>query len=235
MKFSKIKYEFNPNIFYSGYLLRKKLLLAVDRYAHYMNGRMMDFGCGSKPYKSIFNVNEYIGVDYNGEGHSHENEQIDVFYDGHTLPFPDNFFDSVFSTEVFEHVFNLEEIIPEIKRVMKPGARILVTCPFAIPEHEQPNDYARYSSFGLKHLFEKNNFKVIEYEKVGNHFETIMQLRIGFYDLVIFPKLDKLVFVRPLLEFILYPIYNISALIFSKLLPNKQALYMNNVIVCEKL
>ena len=56
MKFSKIKYEFNPNIFYSGYLLRKKLLLAVDKYAHYMNGRMMDFGCGSKPYKSIFNV-----------------------------------------------------------------------------------------------------------------------------------------------------------------------------------
>lgn len=235
MKFSKIKYEFNPNIFYSGYLLRKKLLLAVDKYAHYMNGKMIDFGCGSKPYKSLFNVKEYIGVDFNGEGHSHENEQIDVFYDGHTLPFPDNFFDSVFSTEVFEHVFNLEEIIPEIKRVMKPGARILVTCPFAIPEHEQPNDYARYSSFGLKHLFEKNNFKVIEYEKVGNHFETIMQLRIGFYDLVLFPKLDKLVFVRPLLEFILYPIYNISALIFSKLLPNKQALYMNNVIVCEKL
>jgi len=235
MKFSKIKYEFNPNVFYSGYLLRKKLLLAVDKYAHYMNGKMIDFGCGSKPYKSLFNVKEYIGVDFNGEGHSHENEQIDVFYDGHTLPFPDNFFDSVFSTEVFEHVFNLEEIIPEIKRVMKPGARILVTCPFAIPEHEQPNDYARYSSFGLKHLFEKNNFKVIEYEKVGNHFETIMQLRIGFYDLVLFPKLDKLVFVRPLLEFILYPIYNISALIFSKLLPNKQALYMNNVIVCEKL
>jgi len=235
MKFSKIKYEFNPNIFYSGYLLRKKLLLAVDKYAHYMNGKMIDFGCGSKPYKSLFNVKEYIGVDFNGEGHSHENEQIDVFYDGHTLPFPDNFFDSVFSTEVFEHVFNLEEIIPEIKRVMKPGARILVTCPFAIPEHEQPNDYARYSSFGLKHLFEKNNFKVIEYEKVGNHFETIMQLRIGFYDLVLFPKLDKLVFVRPLLEFILYPVYNISALIFSKLLPNKQALYMNNVIVCEKL
>ena len=132
MKFSEIKYEFNPNIFYSGYLLRKKLLIAVNRYAHYMGGVMMDFGCGSKPYKSLFDVKEYIGVDFNGEGHSHENEQIDVFYDGKKLPFPDNYFDSVFSTEVFEHVFNLEEIIPEIKRVMKPGAKILVTCPFAI-------------------------------------------------------------------------------------------------------
>lgn len=235
MKYSKIKYEFNPNIFYSGYLLRKKLLLAVDKYSTYMKGRMLDFGCGSKPYKSLFTVDEYIGVDFEGEGHSHENEQIDVFYDGKKLPFPDNHFDSVFSTEVFEHVFNLEEMVVEIKRVMKPGARILVTCPFAIPEHEQPNDYARYSSFGLKHLFEKNNFKVIEYEKIGNHFDTLIQLRISYYSLVLFPKLNKLVIVKLICEAIIYPIYNLYALIFSKVLPKRNALYMNNVIVCEKL
>ena len=53
----------------------------------------MDFGCGSKPYKSLFNVEEYLGVDYYNEGHPHENEQIDVFYDGKNLPFPDNYFD----------------------------------------------------------------------------------------------------------------------------------------------
>ena len=79
---------------------------------------MMDFGCGSKPYKSLFNVNEYVGVDYHGQGHSHVNEQIDVFYDGVLLPFPDNYFDSVFSTEVFEHVFNLENLNPETRSEM---------------------------------------------------------------------------------------------------------------------
>lgn len=235
MRFSKIKYEFNPNIFYSGYILRKKLLVAVDKYAHYMSGRMMDFGCGSKPYKTIFKVDEYVGVDFKGEGHSHEKEEIDFFYDGKILPFPDNYFDTVFSTEVFEHVFNLEEMMLEIKRVMKPGGKILVTCPFAIPEHEQPNDYARYSSFGLKYLFEKNNFKVLEYEKIGNHFETLIQLRISYYSLVLFPKLDKLIIVKPILESIIYPIYNIYAMVFSRLFPKKQALYLNNVIVCEKL
>ena len=235
MKFPKVKYEFNPDIFHSGYILRRKLLLAIYRHSKYMGGKMMDFGCGSKPYKSLFNVNEYVGVDYQGQGHSHENEQIDVFYDGITLPFPDNHFDSVFSTEVFEHVFNLEKILVEIKRVMKPGAKILVTCPFAIPEHEQPNDYARYSSFGLKHLFEKNNFRVVEYEKIGNHFEALIQLRISFYSLVVFPKLNKLVIIRPIVEGILYPIFNLYAIIFSKIFSKKQALYLNNVIVCEKL
>lgn len=234
MKYSKIKYEFNPNIFYSGYLLRKKLLRAVDKYSKYMAGTMMDFGCGSKPYQSLFNVEKYVGVDFQGEGHSHESEQIDVFYDGKTLPFPDNYFDSVFSTEVFEHVFNLEEMIKEIRRVMKPGAKILVTCPFAIPEHEQPNDYGRYSSFGIKHLFEKNDFKVIEYEKIGTHFDTLIQLRITFYSLVLFPKLDKLAIVKPICQAIIYPLYNIYAIIGSKLFARKDALYMNNIIVCEK-
>jgi SAM-dependent methyltransferase len=200
-----------------------------------MTGRMMDFGCGSKPYKSLFSVNEYVGVDYQGQGHSHKNEQIDVFYDGKTLPFPDNYFDSVFSTEVFEHVFNLEEMMKEIKRVMKPGARILVTCPFAIPEHEQPNDYARYSSFGLKHLFEKNDFKVIEYEKIGNHFEALMQLRITFFSLILFPKLDKVWILKKAGEFIIYPLYNLYTLLFSRLFRRKSALYLNNLIVCEKL
>jgi SAM-dependent methyltransferase len=235
MDFSKIKYEFNPNLFYSGYILRKKLLLAISRYSTYMHGKMMDFGCGSKPYKSLFNVKEYIGVDYEGQGHSHANEQIDVLYDGITLPFPDNYFDSIFSTEVFEHIFNLEDILVEIKRVMKPGARILVTCPFAIPEHEQPNDFGRYTSFGIKHLFEKNNFKILEYEKIGNHFEALVQLRISFYSMVLFPKLNKLVIVKPILESLVYLLFNTYAIIFSKIFTNKKTFYLNNIIVCEKL
>lgn len=235
MDLSKVKYEFNPDIFYSGYILRKKLVKSISRHSKYMTGKLLDFGCGSKPYESLFDVEEYIGVDFNGEGHSHESENIDVFYDGKNLPFPDNHFDSVFSTEVFEHVFNLEEMMLEIRRVMKPGAKILITCPFAIPEHEQPNDYARYSSFGLKHLFEKNNFKIIEYEKIGNHFDALLQLRISLFSLVLFPKLNKLVFVKPVLASIIYPAFNLYSLLFSRFFSKKTALYLNNVIVCEKI
>lgn len=230
-----IEYQFNPDIFYSGYLLRHQLLKAISRNTHFMKGKMMDFGCGSKPYQSLFKVEDYVGVDFNGQGHSHENEQIDVFYDGKVLPFPDNHFDSVFSTEVFEHVFNLEEMVKEIKRVMKPGARILVTCPFAIPEHEQPNDYARYSSFGIQHLFDKNGFKVLHYEKIGNHFDTLIQLRISYYTLVLLPKFDRIGFLKKILEKIIFPIYNIIGIFFSKVFSNKNSLYMNNLIVCEKL
>lgn len=229
------KSEFNPNIFYSGYILRKKILKAINKYAHLLDGKMMDFGCGSKPYEKLFSVEKYIGVDYNGEGHPHINEKIDVFYDGKTLPFEDNYFDSVFSSEVFEHVFNLEEILIEIKRVMKPGAKILVTCPFAIPEHEVPNDYGRYSSFGLKHLFEKNGFRVLNYEKIGDNFETLMQLKIAYYEQVLLLKLNRIKPVKIVLEYFIYAYFNLYTLLFAKLLPSKQTLFLNNIIVCEKL
>ena len=234
-KHTKTSYSFKPDIFYSGYILRSKLFKSISIQAQKLKGKMLDFGCGSKPYRSLFDVDEYVGVDFMGEGHSHENEQIDVFYDGKTLPFPDDTFDSVFSSEVFEHVFNLEEMVVEIKRVMKPGALILVTCPFAIPEHEEPNDYARYSSFGLKHLFLKNGFSVDHFEKIGNHWDALVQLRITLFSLVLLPKLNRIPVLNKLIPGIVYFYFNIKYLLFSKLFQKKNQLYLNNLIICKKL
>jgi ubiquinone/menaquinone biosynthesis C-methylase UbiE len=94
---------------------------------------MMDFGCGTKPYKPIFiNATEYIGVDYAGEGHSHENEDIDIYYDGKTIPFEDNTFDSILACEVMEHIFNIEEILKELYRILKPGGKILISIPLCM-------------------------------------------------------------------------------------------------------
>jgi SAM-dependent methyltransferase len=230
----QIPNAFNPNITQPSFLLRSKLLKRITAFAPQLKGRLLDFGCGSKPYRSLFETAEYIGLDFQGEGHSHENEQIDVFYDGHNLPFPSEHFDSVFTSEVFEHVFNLDEIIPEIKRVMKPGGLILVTCPFTIAEHEQPNDYARYSSFALKHLFTKHDFEIIHYEKIGNEFETIMQLWIIYFYMRILSKLNKLTIVRPIIDPIIISLFNCFSVIMSKIIPAKNDLYMNNLILCRK-
>lgn len=234
MKYKQIPKAFNPNITQPSYLLRRKLLKHIAEFAPQLNGKLLDFGCGSKPYRSLFETSEYIGLDFHGEGHSHENEQIDVFYDGHSIPFPSGYFDSVFTSEVFEHVFNLHEIIPEIKRVMKPGGLILVTCPFAIAEHEQPNDYARYSSFALKDIFSKHDFEIMHYEKIGNEFETIMQLWIIYFHMRILAKLNKLIIIRPIIDPIIISLFNGLAIIINKIIPSKNDLYMNNLILCRK-
>ena len=229
-----ISKEFNPSLSSPDYIMRGSLLRHILTHAHFMSGKMMDFGCGSKPYKSLFNVSEYIGLDFQGEGHSHENEQIDVFYNGDTIPFESNTFDSIFSTEVFEHIFNLEHIITELYRVLKPGGRILVTCPFAIAEHEMPNDYGRYTSVGLQHLFRKNNFKVIAYEKSGSNFETVMHFKVMYFYMGILGKLNKIPVLKKFVGLVGVLTLNIYTKYMKKILPLRKDLYLNNIIVCEK-
>ena len=135
------------------------------QFSSKLKGRLLDVGCGSKPYQELFAVDDYIGLDIDNE--AMRNRKIaDYFYDGTTFPFNDNEYDSVLCNQVLEHVFNPDEFLSEIKRVLKPGGRLLLTVPFVWDEHEQPHDYARYSSFGLKALIDKNGFNVIEYKKI---------------------------------------------------------------------
>jgi len=231
----KLAYEFDPGITFPSFLTRNRLLKSIGQYAPLLKGRLMDFGCGSKPYRSLFNVDEYIGLDFENPGHPHLNEQIDVFYDGKHIPFEDGSFDAVFTSEVFEHVFNLEEALKEINRVMKPGASILATCPFAICEHEVPNDFARYSSYGLRSLLERNGFEVVHQDKTGNSVEAVFQLWIMYLHQHINPKFRKIPVVRSAFRLISYTSLNFFALLLSRILPNRKDLYLNNVILCKKV
>lgn len=195
----------------------------------------MDFGCGQKPYQSLFTVDEYIGVDFENPGHPHANESIDVFYDGKAIPFSNHTFDAIFCSEVFEHIFNLSEILPELNRVLKPGGELLVTCPFAFCEHEAPNDFARYTSFAMRHMLQQNGFEIVEQLKTGNSIEAIYQLRLVYIHQHITPIVRKIPVIRSLFRFFVYTSYNLAALFFSRILPAGNDLYMNNVVLCRKI
>ncbi len=227
--------DFNPGITHPGYLTRHGLYTAIKKYAPSLSGKLMDFGCGAKPYQSLFTVDNYIGVDYDSPGHPHDNENIDVYYDGKHIPFDNNSFDAVFTSEVLEHVFNPDEILPEINRVMKPGAKILLTCPFSICEHEVPNDYARYSSFAVKYLLEKHGFKVISQDKTGNNVEVVFQLWTMYIHQHILPYIKKIPVARTVFKYVTYVSLNLMAKFFSSILPNRKDLYLNNVVLAEKV
>lgn len=226
--------DFNPRITHLGYITRSLLIKNLKKHFHVLHGRMMDFGCGSKPYKPLINVDEYIGVDFMGDGHSHKNEQIDVFYDGRSLPLPDNSFDSVLSTEVFEHIFNLEEMISEIHRVMKAGATLLITMPFIIEEHEAPNDCSRYTSFGLKQLMERKGFEIVYYEKLGTAVEATAQVWMTYLDRAIFTKLEFFWKLRHFVAGTVFAYINICTIIKNAILPKRYDAFLNHIMVLKK-
>lgn len=220
------------------YFIRNALYKKIREYAPQLTGRLMDFGCGSKPYQSLFTgTSEYIGVDYAGEGHSHENEAIDVYYDGKTIPFEDDYFDSVFTSEVFEHIFNLEEIIIEIKRVMKKDGKILITCPFVWPEHEIPVDFARYTQFALEHLLKKHGFSILQIDKSGDFIMALNQMRMVYFNehfIPGIPLLGKWKFFRSNFPPIINPVLNAWFSFKHWLLPKSSQWYLNNIILAQK-
>jgi len=216
---------FNP-----FFIIRRGLYRAVKGFRGYMHGRMLDFGCGSKPYRELFDVVTYIGTDIAVSGHDHSNEDIDVYYDGKTLPFGENEFDSVFSSEVFEHVFNLDEILDELRRVLKPGGKMLITLPFVWDEHEIPYDFARYTSFGITHILQQKGFHVLEQRKTTHYVETVFQMWAAYVSQHIIPK-NKIVRIA-LTPLFVMPI-NALGFVFGALLPKNQNFYHNNVLVVE--
>ncbi len=234
-----VREEFAPrwySVFFNPfYIVRDRLFNGILRHTSYINGDVLDFGCGSKPYLNIFKYNKYIGLDYATEV-SERNTKLaaDAFYDGKTIPFENATFDSVFSSEVLEHVFNPDEILPEIYRVLKPGGCMLLTCPFFWPEHEQPYDYARYSSFALKHLMTKHGFEIVAYEKTGSYLEAQFQgLALFLYYFI--PHRPKILEI-PFFILFITPVI-LAGIALARILPERikrKDLYLNNVIVVKK-
>jgi SAM-dependent methyltransferase len=230
-----INKDFDPSLIHPFYFIRKSLLKNIQVFSGNLSGRMMDFGCGSKPYKSLFKTSEYIGVDFENEGHSHHNEEIDVFYDGKILPFENEYFDSVLCSEVLEHVFDIEATLQEINRVMKPGSNILITCPFVWNEHEVPFDYARYSRFALKDILGKNGFEITDFAKSGNFITAITQLRVLYFFTAFGKKWSLFFLSRWTFKFFFVLIPNTLGLLLNKIYPHNDSLYLNNVLIAKKI
>lgn len=227
---------FHPRIiglfFNPFYIIRKGLYNAIYQNRKYISGKLLDFGCGSKPYKKIFTVKEYIGLDIAVSGHEHKDSQIDVFYDGKTIPFENNSFDSIFSSEVFEHVFNLDEMCYEIYRVLKPGGHLVITAPLVWDEHEAPYDFWRYTSFGIRHVLSKAWFKIVKVQKTTRYVETIFQMFSAYIYQIIIPKNKYMKLL--LTPFIVAPV-NILGIVLNFILPKSDIFYHDNLVVAKKI
>jgi len=226
--------DFDPSLFHPYYFIRKSLLRKIQYYAPTLQGDLLDFGCGAKPYRSLFTgVSTYTGVDIENEGHTHVNEQIDVYYDGKRLPFEGDKFDAIFASEVFEHVFNMEEILVELNRVLKTGGKMLITCPFVWPEHEKPYDYARYTVFSLQDMLNKAGFNAIVIDKSGDFFSAVYQLRVSYINDILLPKLT-FPFLVNVVRKLLMPVLNVWGIVVHRILPVNKSLYLNNVLIAQK-
>jgi len=138
------------------------------------HGRLLDVGCGDKPYEHLFTpyVNEYLGIEheasFNATSASHAKRGPDMLYDGRRLPFEDRSFDTVLNVQVLEHTPHPAALVAEMARVLRDDGVLLLSAPFQFRLHEQPHDYYRYSPHGLRVLCEAAGLEVVEVHSQGS-------------------------------------------------------------------
>jgi SAM-dependent methyltransferase len=144
---------------------------AIEQYAQ---GKLLDIGCGNKPYQSLFNgrIETYTGCDIIQSSQN----AVDVICPANELAFADAIFDTAFSTQVLEHVADHQGMVRETYRILKKGGYAIFTVPFAWELHEEPYDFYRFSKHGLRDLFEKTGFEIISINSNGGKWASVFQL-----------------------------------------------------------
>jgi SAM-dependent methyltransferase len=226
--------EFLPNIQYvfsnPFYITRRHLYRNIKELSdHFGTGLLLDIGCGTKPYERMFSKATYKGLDYRKAG-ANQNPHADILYDGGKFPIKTKMFDYALATEVLEHVFEPDSFVGEIARILKPGGLLLLTVPFIWDEHEQPYDFGRYTSFGIRALLERNGFEILAQRKTGGFIETLGQL---FCTYLYYTFSKNRILYKLSLPLIFAPL-QLLTILMAKVLPVNQGFYLDNILLCRK-
>lgn len=103
------------------------------KYEMHSGMKLLEAGCGRGEFLNGFikcGVKGYGLDQYDNAVENCPNAEIKISnLERNKLPYPNNFFDVVFTKSVIEHLYYPERLITEIYRVLKPGGLIITMCP----------------------------------------------------------------------------------------------------------
>lgn len=149
-----------PRAWDTDWLVLRGMHREIDRFAAMIANpgiSVIDFGCGDEPYESVFTGRgaRYTGADF-GSGN-----EITVDDHGH-LDAPDQSFDVLVSTQVLEHVRDLDTYFAEARRVLGPDGRLLLSTHGSWFYHPHPEDHRRWTREGLTVELAAHGFELVE-------------------------------------------------------------------------
>jgi SAM-dependent methyltransferase len=212
------------------YFARRELVAAVRDLGGELTGRVLDVGCGERPYERLIRASEYVGLELDTP-EARARNRADAYYDGHRFPFADNSFDGVLCNQVLEHVFEPDSFLREIARVLKDGGRLLLTVPFVWDEHEQPRDFGRYSSFGLAALLARHGFELLQTRKTAADVRALFQM-VNAYLYKITACRNP--YVNLLASLLLMAPFNVIGSLLAWVTPSNPDFYLDNVVLARK-
>jgi SAM-dependent methyltransferase len=111
-------------------------------------------------FRSSFSKAHYVGFDL------YPGENVDIVGDAHRLSAyfaPQERFDLIFSSAVFEHLYMPWVVVEQIARLLEVGGHVFVETHFSFSAHGRPWNFFQFSDMGLRALFNPAlGFEVIE-------------------------------------------------------------------------
>lgn len=107
------------------------------------SGCILDFGGGSKAHY-LSQLRSWIGSGkYESVNIAASMEPTYLIRPGDSIPVEVGSFDMVLSVNTLEHVLDLDNVLSELVRVLKPGGQLVLAVPFLYRIHGCPDDYNR--------------------------------------------------------------------------------------------
>ena len=114
-------------------------LLANSRFS----GRVLDFGGGTKAsYRERMRL-WMSGCTYESANIDPSIAPTHLITSDQPLPIHDDCFDAIVTLNTLEHIYEIEKVLRELLRVLKPGGAFTATVPFLFRIHGHPDDFLR--------------------------------------------------------------------------------------------
>lgn len=153
----------------------KNVLIKITKYLKTRDNILVDYGCGYHPYKGILTpfCKKYIGVDIVANPYT-----TYIVKEEQKLPLKDNAADIVLSTQVLEHVANVNFYLGECRRILKMNGLLILSTHGIWPYHPFPDDYHRWTKIGLSKQLLKSGFKINDIVPILGPFATSTQYEL---------------------------------------------------------
>lgn len=125
-----------------------------------------------------------------------------------------------------------DDFLEQLHRILGRDGGLLFTVPFVWDEHEQPIDYGRHTSLGVRSLLERHGFEVVELRKSAADARVIFQLMNCY----IYKRIrDWPAVFRLPVWMLITPLTNIAGALLGALLPTNEDLYLENGVFARKV
>jgi SAM-dependent methyltransferase len=118
--------------------------------------RAVDFGCGSQPYRPIFDSR---GLTYTGVDFANADVRIDA---SGRVELPDASADLVLSFQVLEHVSDVARYLSEARRILRRDGWLILSTHGTWLYHPHPEDHRRWTRAGLVAELAQHEFETTQ-------------------------------------------------------------------------